>query len=95
MKIEKTIRGFKLATFKDHNDVPCSIQKSSLAFEDAIWFGCDDADPKYLKPGQGWTKCEMPIDYIANTRMHLTREQVEKLLPILQHFVDKGELPDV
>lgn len=39
MKIEKTERGFALAEFTDRYGVKCSLQKSSLATEDAIWFG--------------------------------------------------------
>lgn len=44
MKIDrlKTTRGFTYFSFNDRYDVPCSIQKSSLATEDAIWFGISD-----------------------------------------------------
>jgi len=30
---------------------------------------------------------------LGNDRMHLTQEQVGELLPLLQHFVEHGELP--
>jgi hypothetical protein len=30
--------------------------------------------------------------YVANNRMHLTRDQVRDLLPLLQKFADTGEL---
>jgi hypothetical protein len=88
----KTARGFDLIEFTDRYDVACSIQKSSLAFEDAIWLGCSEAKPRQLIPGKGWQDIEMPADYCANTRMHLTQEQVAWLLPILQNFVLTGEL---
>lgn len=44
MEFKKTItvRGFDLITFEDRYGVNCSIQKSSLATEDAIWFGVED-----------------------------------------------------
>lgn len=95
MKLKKTrtARGFALVEFKDRYDNRCSLQKSSLATEDAIWLGIDDAAPKRLVPGQGWTPVEFPPDTSFQTRMHLTRAQVKKLLPLLQNFVETGELP--
>lgn len=30
----------------------------------------------------------------GESRLHLSRPQVAELIPILQHFVDHGELPD-
>lgn len=87
-----TQRGFDRVEFTDHYGADCSLQKSSLATEDAIWLGCNRADPKVLVPGQGWQPVPMPEEYIANTRMHLTREHVRDLLPYLQRFVETGEL---
>lgn len=89
----KTPRGFALIEFVDHNGVACSLQKSSRAFLDMIWLGCDKADPQEFIPGKGWVPVQMPEQYIVNTRMHLTRDMVAALLPSLQHFVDTGELP--
>jgi hypothetical protein len=88
-----TERGFAVIDFEDRYDQSCSIQKSSLATEDAIWFGVNDADPKILVPNVGWTKYPIPEEVSLSTRMHLTQDQVKELLPILQHFVDTGELP--
>lgn len=34
------------------------------------------------------------LDYGPFTRMHLSRVQVQDLLPLLQHFVSTGDLPD-
>ena len=92
LMIEPTGRGFARVEFIDSNGVGCSLQKSSLATEDCIWLGCNDADPKTLVHGLGWVAIPMPDEYIANTRMHLTREQVSRLLPFLHTFVDSGEL---
>lgn len=39
--MKKTERGFSYYEFIDKNGVECSLQKSSLAFEDCIWLGCD------------------------------------------------------
>lgn len=90
-KLKKTERGFEYAEFTDYNGVSCSIQKSSLATEDAIWLGCNEADPQHLT-SSGWEKLRFPKDTVFITRMHLTREQVAILLPLLQNFVDTGEL---
>lgn len=94
MKIKKikTQRGFAGIEFNDRYEAKCSIQKSSLATEDAIWFGVDDADPKILIPGSGWQPFEIPKEVLLTTRMHLTQKQVKKLLPILQKFVETGEI---
>lgn len=93
LKRTETARGFSLIEFEDHNDTPCSLQKSSLATEDAIWFGVNDPAPKRLIPGLGWTPVEFPPDTSFRTRMHLTRAQVKELLPLLQNFVETGEVP--
>ena len=92
MKLEKTNRGFSIIKFKDRYKVECSIQKSSLASEDAIWLGCDDANSEILIPGQGWQKYDIPKEVSLTTRMHLTQKQVKKLLPILQKFAETGEI---
>lgn len=99
MEITTTNRGFAYAEFTDFYGKECSIQKSSLAGEDAIWFGINDADPQILasrtpQGGTGWVKYPLPHGIHLTTRMHLTREQVAELLPILQHFADTGDLPE-
>ena len=73
-------RGFLKGKFKDRYGADCSIQKSSLATEDCIWLGCDHetVDPKGT---------------LCGARMHLTQSMAADLIPLLQHFVDTGELP--
>jgi len=93
LKRTKTDRGWARIEFKDRYNCECSIQKSSLATEDAIWFGIDDANPQILVPGKGWQPVELPPGTLCATRMHLTQAQVRSLLPILQHFAETGELP--
>lgn len=95
--MEKTERGFALSEFTDLYGEKCSLQKSSLATEDAIWFGIDKPNPvimasKIIDGGTGWAKYPLPEDVHIHSRMHLTREQVAELLPALQTFVDTGEL---
>lgn len=41
----------------------------------------------------GWVNYPLRPEIQLTTRMHLTYEQVEALLPILQYFVDHGDLP--
>ena len=95
LKKTETCRGFELIKFTDIYNIPCSLQKSSFAAEDAVWFGVDEPDPQILaskvKEGlTGWVKYPIHEDVFINTRMHLTREQVADLLPYLQRFVDTG-----
>lgn len=97
---EKTERRFDIIKFKDRYDVECSIQKSSLATEDAIWLGCSEIEIQTFIPGPGWRKWtieQLKIvlggrEIVANNRMHLSIEKVRELLPILHRFVDTGEI---
>lgn len=103
MNASKTERGFATIEFLDRYGDACIIQKSSLATEDAIWFGIQDACPQIMASDAlaagidtdettGWVPYPMPKNVLLTTRMHLTRELVAELLPILQRFVHTGEV---
>lgn len=103
MIASKTERGFATIEFLDRYGDACIIQKSSLATEDAIWFGIQDACPQIMSSDAlaagidtdettGWVPYPMPKNVFLTTRMHLTRELVAELMPILQRFVDTGEV---
>lgn len=98
MKKEKTARGFDFREFHDANNVSCSIQKSSIATADLIWLGCDDANLQEFVANREprWQKVVFPNSIshhvVATTRMHLTKAMVKKLLPILQKFVETGDI---
>lgn len=92
MKQIKTERGFDLVEFEDSNEVECSLQKSSVATDDLVWLGCSTIGLKRFAPG-GWIDVDLDDgSYIANTRIHLSRDQVAELLPILTRFVETGNL---
>lgn len=102
--IEYTHRGFGLYNFKDLYDSECSIQKSSLATQDTIWLGINDANPKILhgdatklgikhNKDSGWVDYHVPEEVLMNTRVHLTREQAKVLGEMLILFAATGELP--
>lgn len=76
VRISITPRGFCFIGFTDLYGSECSVQESSLAGIEAIWFGVD----KDFETGKGY-------------RMHLSREQVRELIPILEMFVYEGILP--
>ncbi|MNH47331.1 hypothetical protein D3C79_1105140 [compost metagenome] len=40
----------------------------------------------------GWVPYPIPDQVLLTTRMHLSREQVAALLPILQRFATTGEV---
>lgn len=61
MIVGKTCRGFSIATFQDHYDKPCSIQKSSLATEDCIWLGRSDGDGQRMHLTQAMVKELLPM----------------------------------
>ena len=99
MNIESkvTVRGFRLKEFYDLYDCKCSIQKSSLATEDAIWVGISKPEPIILAKNlrddlTGWVKYPLPDEVEITTRMHLSIDQVKELIPILQEFVDTGDI---
>lgn len=103
MQQSKTERGFDFYEFNDRYGAKCSLQKSSLATEDAIWFGVNDADPKIMcsdglrlgltsEVKNGWMEYEIPKEVEMTTRMHLTRKQVKELIPILQKFAKTGNI---
>lgn len=77
---EANDRGFLRGEFKDRYGAECSIQKSSLATEDCIWLGCNHETIHHVT-GQP-----------CGARMHLTRELAAELIPLLQKFVETGEL---
>jgi len=99
MKRETTQRGFGIYQFKDSSGMECNIQKSSSAIQDHIWLGAEKIGLKEFRAGEGW-KDRTEFDdtdtishhFIANSRMHLTRDQVAELLPILTQFVETGEI---
>jgi hypothetical protein len=92
MKQGKTARGFSIIKFNDHYGKECSIQESSLSTKSCIWFGIDNAEPQVLVQNKGWVDYKFPENVEFTTRMHLTVKQVEKLIPILQRFVDSETL---
>lgn len=105
LRFSTTERGFRLIEFVDRYGHGCSLQKSSLATDDAIWLGIDDPAPEVMtahaarlgvesEAVNGWVPYPIPDEVLVHTRMHLTREQVAELLPVLHHFVSTGELPE-
>lgn len=75
--LSNTERGFAIGEFFDLSGAHCSIQKSSLATDDAIWLGVDVAyDGEELHGG----------------RMQINRQTVQALLPLLTKFAETGEL---
>ena len=103
MEIKRTDRGFPICEFIDRYGAKCSIQKSSLATEHAIWLGVDDADPQVMASQAanvgvetdettGWVPYPIPKEVLLSTRMHLTQDQVKELLPLLERFANTGQI---
>ena len=92
-KVGRTDRGFERVEFSDFYGVECSIQQSSLATEDALWLGCNEANPRMLVPGQGWQPVPMPPgDIVSDTRMHLSVPMVKALIKHLQAWLATKKL---
>jgi hypothetical protein len=99
----QTNRGFNLINFSDCYGHKCSIQESSLADQQCVWLGIDDAEPKILASKahrfgiettetSGWIPYPIPDEVLLHTRMHLTREQAGDLAKVLTRFSETGEL---
>lgn len=85
MKHNITNRGFSIYDFLDRNGNHCSVQNSSLV-DPSIWLGMD-SDDEGNPVGKEFEGKRL------GARMHLTREQVSELLPLLNHFATYGHLP--
>jgi hypothetical protein len=97
MEIGTTSRGFSIISFTDLYGDQCSLQKSSLATEDAIWLGIDDANPQIMasktpQGGTGWVPYEIPKDVLLSTRMHLNRTLAKELVEKLNIFIETGDV---
>jgi hypothetical protein len=98
MKMKKSERGFAYANFKDAFGADCTIQKSSIATDDCIILGHDKLNLREYTKENGWVprpefdESTEDHHFLANNMMTLTREQVAKLLPVLQRFVETGEI---
>lgn len=102
----KTERNFPFIAFEDFYGTLCEVQISSLATQDAIWLGVSNVNPVILHGDAkrlgiktdattGWVPYPIPSEVLLSSRMHLTRDEVAALLPVLQHYVNTGELPNV
>ena len=103
MELGNTARGFSIAEFTDRYGLTCSMQASSLATEDCIWLGVDDAQPIIMASQAkehgvetdaqvGWVEYPVPKEVLMHTHMHLTQGMVKELLPHLIRFAETGEL---
>lgn len=104
-KVGKTMRGFELLEFSDHNGDKCELQASSLAIYEkpgtsAIWLGPADANPQVMwhqaaglgvktDATSGWVPYPVPPQVLMSTRMHLNRDQVAALIAHLQKWLDR------
>lgn len=94
-ELTPTARGFLRADFKDGNGVDCSIQESSAAEQPYLWLGCNNPNPmSFPGNGTGWHPYSLPDNVQCTTRMHLTQEQASALIPLLQRFIEQGDLSE-
>lgn len=101
--LSKTNRGFDIIKLIDRLGNKCSIQKSSVVDEDCLWIGADAPSPIILAINAkahgiqadektGWIKYPLHEDVETTTRMHISRGQLESLMPFLINFLETGEL---
>lgn len=62
LKYGFTKRRFPYVTFKDRYDAECSIQLSSLATDNAIWFGVDNANPQIM----AWDAHRLGLEHLLS-----------------------------
>lgn len=93
LEIGKTERGFDFYSFTDFNREKCTLQKSSSGNDELVWLGVEG---KVLREsgieGVGMIPVPLNDQFLIVARMHLNREMVRQLLPMLQSFVETGEI---
>lgn len=77
-----TNRGFPYKEFKDKYGAVCSIQMSSIATEPCLWLGVNEEQSDEFKA---------EFKSSPYTRMHLTYNQVKRLVEDLQMWLDNVE----
>ena len=95
-----TERGFDIAKFADLYSEQCSLQRSSLAREDAVWLGINEPQPRMLArdaigapaDATGWVNIPVHKGVLIPGRMHLNREMARMLGEALLAFAETGEL---
>ena len=88
--VEETHRHFQIIPFEDRYGSPCTLQQSSLLDEEyadkpgatAVWLGID-RKAKRMHDGI--------FDEANQTRMHLDRKQVQKLIAVLEMWLQTGK----
>lgn len=94
LKVEKTVNGgWPIVRFKDFYEHDCHLQLSSIAGPCCVWLGLDRAEPVRRK-AIGWESVILPDEISIPTAMHLSLDQVKSLLPILQRFVETGDISE-
>lgn len=103
IRVQRNLCNFETAYFKDFYEHECLVEKSTIADDECIWLGIKEADPQIMakhahkygiktESSVGWVKYDIPEEVLLTTKMHLNREQVKELLPILINFVETGNL---
>ena len=95
MEKTHTQRGFGRYNFVDDYGAECSLQRSSSGVR--IWLGCNDIGLRVGYPWRDVSEEELKTllkakELVSNSRMHLNVEQVKALLPMLQKFVETGDI---
>ena len=86
LQSEYTLHGFVIFRFRDDYGDFCSLQESS-SVDPHIWLGMD-------KDSSGEAVGITVDGHKLGARMHLSQDQIAMLIPLLQHFVDMGGLPE-
>ena len=80
--------------FVDNRNVQCRIRRSTIKEQDVVLLGTINANKLACvanENGIGARHYNIPKEVYIPTEMHLTREMVAELLPILQEFVKPKE----
>lgn len=80
--LSTTDRGFMHGEFRDCYRGLCCVTESSSASDHRIWLGVKSIQGSQYDPKMTGPVC-----------MHLSREMVAGLIPLLRHFVKTGRLP--
>ena len=96
MILRETIdnRGLKVIEFRDICDIEFSIKKCP---NELLQININDSEPSILKYDpddnrEEWIDYSIPEDTYVNIKIHLSKEQVKEIIPILCNYAYTGEL---
>lgn len=102
--IEFTDRSGNLCSLQCSSAIDFDVPRHETPGSSFVWLGVNDANPQIMAADAkrfgivstsrttGWVDYPIPPEVVMSTRMHLSREQVKRLIGHLQTWLANGDL---